>query len=423
MPINSRSLGNGVTLITEPVAATKAAAIGFWFSTGSRDESVTLLGSTHFIEHMLFKGSETMSTRDIARFFDRTGGYVNAFTERENVCLYAVVPSIDLDSVIPVMIDMLARPLFGNPEIEHERTVIQSEILSYLDDPEESCAEFFMEKTFGKSGLGYPIAGTVESVGSLLADDLRAFYHETFSQSLYCVTVSGSFDADSVARTIESYPAKSILARHSPASPSLNAWNPGLRVQRTLFTQSQFMIGWKIPLIRTTHEWFAWSLINDILSDTVSSRLFQEIREERGLCYSLSGSVNAFRDSSFLGVSLSTPTEKTGEAFDSVYRTSEAFFVSGPTTDELQDAVSRAVGAITLASEDAEYRMKRLARQHLREGFVLSIERDIELVKGMNAQILSDCLNAVGFGSDLSIAALVPGKSAKEFEKTCTQKY
>lgn len=423
MPINNRSLGNGITLITEPVAATKAVAIGFWFSTGSRDEPSKLLGSTHFIEHMLFKGTETMSTREIARFFDRTGGYVNAFTERENVCLYAVVPALHLDSVIPVMIDMLGRPLFGDTEIEHERTVIQSEILSYLDDPEESCAEYFMERTYGNAGLGLPIAGTVESVASLGPDDLRSYYHGHFTPSLACVTVSGAFDGAAVASMLERYPYSVDAARVSRERDTVSAWHSGLSVEKTEFTQSQFVLGWKIPLIKTTDDWFAWSLINDILSDTVSSRLFQEIREERGLCYSISGSVNVFRDSSFLGVSLSTPTDKSMEAVESLFRISEAFFESGPNQDELEDAVSRVTGAIALASEDAEYRMKRLARQYLREGIVRSIERDIELVTAVGLVSLKSKATGVGFRSDLSMSAQVPGKYAKEFEKAWKQKY
>ncbi len=418
MPINKHTLDNGITLISEPVAATKAAAIGFWFYTGSRDETGANSGITHFIEHMLFKGTNACSARDIARFFDRTGGYVNAFTDREIVCLYAVVPGSAATASIRMMVEMLVASSFRNEDIETERSVIESEILSYLDDPEESCAEWFMETSFAGAGLSMPIAGTVESVSAIRPCDLRRYHAEIVMRRLECVTLSGSFDENPCVRELEALPpANDGPSARRIGEPS-SIWVPGTRVKKTRFNQSQIVAGWKLPPIKTTVDWFEWSAINDILSDTVSSRLFREMREERGLCYSLSGSVNVFRDFSFLGVNLSVPPEKTRESVETLNEYTAAFFQKGPTEREVSDAREREIGAITLASEDPEYRMKRLARQFFREGRVQGLERDLAAVRQWSTEALLCRLSSVACQADQALCVYAPGKYGKSLGRS-----
>ncbi len=419
MPINNRTLDNGITLITEPVAATKAAAIGFWFYTGSRDEPPALSGATHFIEHMLFKGTGNMGARDIARFFDRTGGYVNAFTEREAVCLYSVVPGASAVEAMAVMIDMLTRSAFEDPDIETERAVIESEILSYLDDPEETCAEYFMEKGYAGSGLSQPIAGTVKSVSGIRNDELRSYYRDFFGKKLRCVTVTGAFDGAEIERAVGEYPIRGETGIAVADSPIL--WVPGDRVLRTKFAQSQLAVGWRIPRMAEPKDWFAWSLINDILSDTVSSRLFQELREDRGLCYSISGSVNAFRDAAFLGVSLSVPPDRTLEASDRLLESIRAFVGDGPTPSELEDAKGHETGGMLLSSEDPDYRMKRLARQFFFDSEVRSVEEDLSLVANLGLEDILKRLAGLRFDADRAFTLLAPGKYAKKWQKRRTR--
>lgn len=423
MPINNRSLGNGVTLITEPVAATQTAAIGFWFSTGTRDEGEGLHGAAHFLEHMLFKGTSDMTARDLARYFDRTGGYVNAFTEREQICLYAVIPGARLPEILPVMISMLTDSSLREEDVETERGVIVSEILSYLDDPEETCSEWFMERTFPSSSLGQSIAGTVQSVSAISVGDLRSFYRGTFIESLSCVTLAGSFDDEFVERELMKYPRVQSMHAPAPAVPERGLWSDGQRVEKTLFTQSQIVLGWPIQRFHEAEDWFSWNLINDILSDTVSSRLFQSLREDKGLCYSITGSVNVFRELSFLSVSLSTPPDRTVEAVEELLRECSAFFTSGPSASELDDAKERALGAMTLASEDSEYRMKRLARQWIREARVSTVERDMEIVASIGHSSLERRLAAINGNAGKSLAALVPRRYAKELERQWKRRY
>ncbi len=417
MPINNRSLGNGVTLITEPVAATQTAAIGFWFFTGTRDEKEGLHGAAHFLEHMLFKGTGDKTARDIARVFDRTGGYVNAFTEREQICLYAVIPGSRLPEILPVMMSMLTESSFREEDVETERGVIVSEILSYLDDPEETCSEWFMERTFPESSLGKAIAGTVQSVNAIAVSDLKAFYSDTFIESLSCVTVTGSFDDGFVEKEISRYPRVRSVPSPAILRPEKGLWREGQRVEKSLFTQSQIVLGWPIHRFSEDEDWFSWNLINDILSDTVSSRLFQSLREEKGLCYSITGSVNVFRELSFLSVSLSTPPDRTVEAVRELLRECGAFFTGGPSASELSDAKERALGALTIASEDSEYRMKRLARQWIREGRIFPVERDMEIVSTIGHSSLERRLKAIDGDAGKSLAALVPRRYAKELER------
>lgn len=415
MPINKRELDNGITLISEPVAATKAAAIGFWFYTGSRDESPELSGITHFIEHMLFKGTDSLTARDIARFFDRTGGYVNAFTERENVCLYCVVPGTSAAAAVSVMVDMLARSAFHEADIETERSVIESEILSYLDDPEETCAEWFMETSFGNTGLAQPIAGTVKSVSRISAEEIRNYHGRFFAPRLSCVTASGAINIEDMVWEVSKYPFQSVGFSEKSGYPESALWLPGKRAKKSAFFQTQLVLGWRIPKVQTEEAWFAWSAINDILSDTVSSRLFQEIREERGLCYSIAGNVAAFRDTAFLGINLSVPPEKTIEAVEALEYFTRSFFSDGPAEREIEDARNHAHGAVLLASEDMEYRMKRLAQQFFRDGVIREQEEDLAIIDDLSTQGLNDWLRAIDYAADRSLCMLAPGKYAKLF--------
>src|SRR5574344_87766 len=204
--IISQELRNGVMLITEPVAAAKTAAIGFWFSTGSRDEPDDKRGITHFVEHMLFKGTKTRTPFEIASVFDKMGGYLNAYTEREDVCVYCVVPSAHVQEALDILCDMVTHAVFDQKEMEHELKVIESEIISAQDDPEEAALDAVGDSVWPHQKISSSISGTIEEVETLSRNDLFNWYTDRFIHGELTVSVAGNFDRDLITSKLEMLP-------------------------------------------------------------------------------------------------------------------------------------------------------------------------------------------------------------------------
>lgn len=387
MPPTDRILPNGIRLLAEPIAATKAAAIGFWFSRGSRDEDPSSHGITHFIEHMLFKGTGERSARDIARFFDRIGGYVNAFTERELLCVYCVVPSLHALAAAEVVLSMLRESAFSSSEIEKERSVIVSELLSSLDDSEEMAMDAALAAMYPGHGFSLPIGGSVEEVASLSPDRIRNEYHDRFRSCPPVVTVAGNIDSEAFAQflaarrfTFAAQGFQQVLS----AIPDPPLWQSGRFYPESSFGQSQIFLSWPLQFERNGSEWFAWSVINAIIGDSVSSRLFQTLREDRGLCYSVYSTFAVNRDSALWSAYAATPPERTVETVESLLSEIDSVRQKGFTDVEIADARSHIAGEMLLASEDTENRMKRLGRQFFYNGALISVEDSVALLESLH---------------------------------------
>lgn len=415
MPQTDRILSNGLHLITEPIAATKTVAIGFWFSRGSRDEEPGDYGITHFIEHMLFKGTPSHSAYDIARFFDRIGGYINAFTERELMCLYCVIPHDHAKEAIDILVDMIRHSLMDDAEIEKERSVIVSEILASLDDAEEMGIEKALEKIFLEHGLARPIAASVHDVESLECPRIRDYYRACFQNSSPLVTVAGNIQASKIQAQLE---ALSFQTGKPPAlDSSIPLFHSGNHGIKSRFGQSQIMLSYPIPRLDTEKDWFSWSIINAIIGDTVSSRLFQSLREQRGLCYSLFSFTALHRDSFLWAVYTATPPEKTAETVKTLRMELDLVGAAGFSEVEIADAKSHLTGEMLLSLDDIENRMKRLARQFLYNGQVLSIEESMNLLIQINADDINDTAKSVFVNKQESLTVYGPKRQVKEFNK------
>ena len=263
MPLTERTLPNGITLLTEPIAATKAVAIGFWFRMGSRDEREGEWGITHFIEHLLFKGTTKLSASEIARFFDRVGGYVNAFTERETMCLHCIVPADYAVQALSILSDMVWDSAPKDDDIEHERSVIESEILASLDDPEECGTDQAIALMFPGNSLSRSIAGSVDDIRGISAQSIRSFISEDLRCHSPIIAIAGSFvpdEAESFLVLRTSGMAICPLDRKSPAP----VWNPGFFCPVSHFNQSQIFLSYPVTFSRDTKDWFSWDLINAI---------------------------------------------------------------------------------------------------------------------------------------------------------------
>ena len=203
MAVETQILSNNVVLVTESVATVKTAAVGFWFPVGSRYEGKGQRGVCHFVEHMVFKGTTTRSAFDIALAFDRMGGYLNAFTDRETMCLHCVVPAIHLRQALEVMVDMASNSVFDQKELERERAVIQSEIVSSQDDPEEAALDAASEAVWPAHPLSAPIAGTVEEVGSLTRETLVDWYRNHIVSGPLVICAAGNLDQQELLQVLQ----------------------------------------------------------------------------------------------------------------------------------------------------------------------------------------------------------------------------
>lgn len=416
MPLTERVLPNGIRLITEPIATTKAVAIGFWFRMGSRDERSGEAGITHFAEHLLFKGTATRSARDISRFFDRAGGYANAFTEREVTCLHCLVPAAYAIEALTVLADMAWFSTPSDGDIELERTVIESEILGALDDPEDTGSDVAMSLMYPGHPLARSIAGTLEDVRGIACKDVRTFLSGRLGSVEPLITVAGDVDADRLDSAFRQIARRQACIRPvSDGAPPL--WKPGRHAPLSRFGQSQVYLAYPVATAGTTEDWYAWSMINALTGGSVSSRLFQSLRETSGLCYSVYSACTFGRDAAFWGAYAATTKESTARAVSLLVSEMESVSREGFTDREIEDARTHVIGELLLSSEDTENRMKRIARQVLFGDKVYTVEECVSLVGTIDVDAIRARIRDAFVPSAASLVVYSDKKRAKECEK------
>ncbi len=416
MPLTERLLPNGIRLITEPIATTKAVAIGFWFRTGSRDERSGEAGITHFAEHLLFKGTASRSARDISRFFDRAGGYANAFTEREVTCLHCLVPAAYAIEALSVLSDMAWSSAPTDDDIELERTVIESEILGALDDPEDTGSDVAMSLMYPGHPLSRPIAGTLDDLRGIAGKDVRTFLSGRLGAVKPIIAVAGDFDADCLESTLRELTRRQAFIETVPdESPPL--WRSGRHAPVSRFGQSQIYLAYPVDSAGAPEDWYAWSMINALTGGSVSSRLFQSLRETSGLCYSVYSACTFGRDAAFWGAYAATPKETTAKAVSLLVSEMENVARDGFSDREIEDARTHVIGELLLGSEDTENRMKRIARQFLFGEKVYTVEECVALVGTIGVDAIRARIRDAFAPSAASLVVYSDKKRAKECEK------
>lgn len=416
MPVIDCTCANNIRLVMEPVAASNSAAIGFWFPVGSRDEPDGFQGATHFLEHLLFKGTRTRSSRDIALFFDRAGGYINAFTERELVCIMCVVPPERSEEAIVIILEMIQDSLLAEEDIQTERGVILSEIMAVNDDPEENGMETALALMYRNHPVSRPIAGTLNDIRDMSSDTLRSWYPRVFNSVPPLVTIAGNFNPRQMKEHVESvrYYEHPTFAGEAGEKPVVV---PGTQLKISPFRQSQLFLSWPVETVKLPENWYIWAIINAITGDTVSSRLFQNLREKLGLCYSVYCFYVFNRDSALWCSCLTAPPDKTGRALHELVQELDHIVYNGFTGEEISDAKSHITGMLKLSADDTEYRMKRLARQILHNGEITDIDESIQIIKGISFQRIHEQLHESCGNDRKSLVVYGPKKSLKEVIK------
>lgn len=418
-------LPGGVRLLTERVPGASSVAIGYWVPVGSRDERDHQFGSTHFLEHLLFKGTPTRSAFDLSISFDRVGGEQNAATSHEHTVYHAKVRDVDLAMAIEVLSDMLTSSVIDRDEFETERGVILEELAMADDDPTDVLWERFHAASFGNHPLGRPIGGTPETIREATRDDVWEHYRAHYRPAELVVTIAGAVEHEEARRLVTTTllaggwqldDGAVPVARRATADAVLEP-PVGLTCIERPLEQVNLMLGAR-GLRTMDRRRHAFGLMHRVFGGGMSSRLFQEVREKRGLAYSVHSFGSSHSDAGVTGMYAGCAPAKAAEVVRVIRDETQRLAADGVTDEELDDAKGAAAGASALALEDMETRMTRLGRAEIHAGEFVDLDASLERV----SRVTADDVRAVAkevFGQPLHAAAIgrVPDEARAELER------
>ena len=358
-------LPSGLRLLTERMPHVRSVSIGVWLARGSRHETLEQSGIAHFVEHMLFKGTATRSAEDIAQTIDSIGGQMDAFTSKEYTCFYAKVLDRNLEEAVDLLADIVLRPLFDPEELERERKVIVEEIRMVEDSPEELVYDIFSDHFYPRHPLGRPIQGTEKTVGGFSRRRLLRYFREVYIPANLLIVATGSLRHDHLAKHIRRAFGGMKRRRLSGGKEAPPRPRGGVVTRfKAELEQLHLLLG--LPAFPENDTLrYPLFVLNALLGGTMSSRLFQKVREERGLAYSVYSAVNAFKDSGVMMVYAGTSPKQADELLDVILQEVRSLRASGPTPAEVDVAREHLKGSIMLSHESTSSRMSNLARQEI----------------------------------------------------------
>jgi len=356
-------LANGVRLATERMPHVRSVAIGIWLTRGSRHEPAESMGIAHFVEHMLFKGTPTRSAEEIAQQVDSIGGQIDAFTSKEYAGYYLKVLDEHLPLAVEILADLISNPLMAEDDIEKEKKVILEEIKMVEDTPDDLVHEIFAESFWSGHPLGRPILGTPESVNALTRETITNYFANTYVAENFVVVAVGNLEHDHVQRLLENalahIPHNGPEAEHTP--PVVAAT---IQIRKKDLEQSHVVFG--TPALPQHHpERYAGYALNTTLGGSMSSRLFQNVREKRGLAYAVFSGLSAYQDSGALSIYAGCGNEVVAELIDVVVAEIRQMKAGGLDQVELRRAKDHLKGSLMLGLESTSSRMSHLARQEM----------------------------------------------------------
>jgi predicted Zn-dependent peptidase len=385
-------LPGGLRVITEQVPGARSAAVGVWVGVGSRDETPALSGASHFLEHLLFKGTSTRSALDIAVAVDAVGGDLNAFTSREHTCYYAQVLGEDLPMAIELVCDVVTDAVITEPDVEAERGVILEEIAMRDDDPSDLVGDLFGEALFGSTPLGRPVIGDVATIETLSRDRIAGYYTRRYKPETMVVSVAGAVSHQDVVRLVRAAFGPRLDPAATPLPPRAGSRPGRAPVRRITVTdrpteQANLILG-GTALARGDERRFALGVLNNALGGGMSSRLFQEIREKRGLAYSVYSFTTQHAGAGQFGVSVGCHPAKVPEVLALVREQLADVASNGIDDAEVARGKGQSRGGLVLGLEDMGSRMSRIGKGELSYGEVLTVD---ELLARIDAVTPEDC--------------------------------
>ncbi|MFG1604291.1 M16 family metallopeptidase [Actinoplanes sp. NPDC049265] len=407
-------LPSGLRIVTESIPTTRSASVGVWVNVGSRDETATMSGASHFLEHLLFKGTEKRTALDISADIEAVGGETNAFTTKEYTCFYARVLDADLPLAVDVLCDAVAASVLAPADVEVERGVILEEIAMHEDEPGDEVHDIFTESVFGaESPLGRLISGTEATISPMTRTQINSFYRKRYLPPRIVIAAAGHLDHATVVRLVRKALAGTAL--DTPAAPPESRRASGRKVRtlpvRTIVrprdTEQAHLVLGGPGISRLDQRRFALGVLNNVLGGGMSSRLFQEIREKRGLAYSVYSYDTQYADAGVFGVYAGCAPGKVDEVLDLTRAELASVAAKGVTAEEVARGKGMVKGAYVLGLEDTGSRMSRIAKSELLYDDLMPVD---ELLARVDAVTLDD-VNQVAselLGAPMSLAVVGP---------------
>lgn len=395
---------NGVRVVLENIPTVRSVAIGIWIGTGSRNETPELNGISHFLEHMFFKGTKTRSAREIAESFDSIGGQVNAFTSKEYTCYYAKVLDTHAQFAVEVLSDMFFNSTFDEDELVKEKNVVYEEIKMYEDTPDDIVHDLLSKAIYEGHPLGYPILGTEGTLKSFTGETLKQYMADAYTPENVVVSIAGNISED-IIKQVEaffgSYQGKKAEAPEKTPKFFVN------QVSRKKETeQAHLCIGYRG--LKVGHEdIYSLIVLNNVLGGSMSSRLFQEVREQRGLAYSVFSYHSAYQDSGIVTIYGGTGAKQLDVLFETIQETLSKLKKSGITEKELNNSKEQLKGSLMLSLESTNSRMSRNGKNELLLGRHRSLDEIVEQIDQVTKQSVDRITNTT-FTDEYSIALVSP---------------
>ncbi len=422
MTVRKTALPSGLRIVTEEIPGVRSAAYGIWVNVGSRDESPKVAGASHFLEHLLFKGTKTRSALDISSSIEAVGGEMNAFTSKEYTCFYARVIDTDLPMAIDVISDLITSSVGREEDVEAERKVVLEEISMRDDDPSDLVHELFGETFYGDTPLGRPILGTVDSIKSLSRNTIFNYYKKRYLPQDIVVAVAGNIKhqkvVDQVIKAMSrdnflDNPKTDFKLRANTLVRRAQKQNVGLLNRKT--EQAHLFLG--MPgVARDDERRFAMGVMSAALGGGMSSRLFQEIREKRGLAYSVYSYAQQFAGSGFIGFYAGCNPSKATEVVSIIRDVLHDVANNGLTHEELQRAQGAVRGALVLSQEDTGSRMSRIGKSELVYGQIMSFDEILKAVADVSSADIRGLANEI-LHSTPTLAVVGPFTKRSAFER------
>lgn len=388
--IRTTVLDDGLTVVTEQMDGVRSVTMGVWVDVGSRDETDAEAGASHFLEHLAFKGTETLTAREIAEQVDAMGGDMNAFTTKEYTAFHLRCLDEDASEGLGILCDIVSKPALREEEVESEQRVILEEIAMRADEPDSLVHELMHLARYGSHPLGRDIAGSVETVSAMTPAMIGAFHASTYRPGASVVAAAGALSHEEIVSLVKGRIA--LPAQGGRASRTAPTAVPE-RVTSAHDDTEQVHVSIALSGYERSHtDRFAWGLVDQVFGGGMSSRLFQEIRETRGLAYSIYSYRSAYEDAGYTGIGFGTAPEHLNEVLDLVEIELKRLVSEGISEPELARAKKSIRGGTAMAMEDTGSRMNRIGRSQLLTGEVLDLDAILARTDSVS---LDDCRRVI----------------------------
>ncbi|MGG0283770.1 pitrilysin family protein [Peribacillus butanolivorans] len=393
---------NGVRIVLENIPTVRSAAIGVWIKTGSRNETPELNGVSHFLEHMFFKGTTTRNAREIAESFDSIGGQVNAFTSKEYTCYYAKVMDNHASYALEILADMFFNSTFDEEELKKEKNVVYEEIKMYEDTPDDIVHDLLSKAVYENHPLGYPILGTESTLETFNSETLKKYVHDMYTPDKVVVSIAGNVD-EKLIQEVESY-----FGSYQGGEERLELVKPAFhenRITRKKETeQAHLCLGFK-GLEIGNDKTYSLITLNNILGGSMSSRLFQDVREQRGLAYSVYSYHSSYQDTGLVTVYGGTGTSQLDSLYETIQETLDTLKKDGITEKELRNSKEQLKGSLMLSLESTNSRMSRNGKNELMLGEHRSLDDIIIKIDEVTENSVNEMANQIFKEHSLSLVS------------------